>query len=78
MTFNANEIRMQYYELSMQIQDLHSDAALLSETYLKDNERLNCCLATIERTKLTHWTIAASKRPNRFPRERKLLQCLII
>jgi hypothetical protein len=38
ITFNANGIWAQHYELSMQLQDLHID--LLSETHLKSHERL--------------------------------------
>jgi hypothetical protein len=35
IAFNANDIRGQRCELSKQLQDLHIDVALLSETYLK-------------------------------------------
>jgi hypothetical protein len=40
IAFNANGIVRQRYELSKQLQDLHVDVALLSETYLKPHERL--------------------------------------
>jgi hypothetical protein len=39
MEFNTNDIWRQRYEFSKQLQDLHIDAALLSETYLKPHER---------------------------------------
>jgi hypothetical protein len=39
VAFNANDIWMQRYELSKQLQDLHIDVALLSETHLKPHER---------------------------------------
>jgi hypothetical protein len=39
IAFNANDIWRQYYELSKQLQDLHIDVALLSETHLKPHER---------------------------------------
>jgi hypothetical protein len=39
MAFNANDIWKWRYELSKQQQDLHIDAALLSETHLKPHER---------------------------------------
>jgi hypothetical protein len=35
IAFNANGIMRQRYELSKQLQDLHVDVALFSETYLK-------------------------------------------
>jgi hypothetical protein len=34
MAFNANDIARQRYEISIQLQDLHVDVALFSETYL--------------------------------------------
>jgi hypothetical protein len=37
--FNANGIWRQDYELSIQLQDLHIDVALLSDTHLKSHER---------------------------------------
>jgi hypothetical protein len=39
MTFNANGIWSQRYEFSKQLQDLHVDVALFSETHLKPHER---------------------------------------
>jgi hypothetical protein len=39
IAFNAIGIWRQSYELSKQLQDLHVDVALLSETHLKTNER---------------------------------------
>jgi hypothetical protein len=39
IAFNANGIGRQRYELSKQLQDLHVDVALFSETYLKPHER---------------------------------------
>jgi hypothetical protein len=39
IAFNANGIGRQCYELSEQLQDLHEDVALISETYLKPLER---------------------------------------
>jgi hypothetical protein len=39
ITFNANGIWRQRYELSTQLQDLHTDVALVSETHLKTHER---------------------------------------
>jgi exonuclease III len=39
IAFNANGIGRQCYELSKQLQDLHIDVALLSETHLKPHER---------------------------------------
>jgi exonuclease III len=36
---NANDIVRQCYELSKQLQDLHVDVALLSETHLKPHEK---------------------------------------
>jgi hypothetical protein len=38
IAFNANGIWKQRYQLSKQLQDLHIDAALLSETHLKRHE----------------------------------------
>jgi hypothetical protein len=38
IAFNANGIWRQRYELSKQLQDLHIDVALLSETHLKSHE----------------------------------------
>jgi hypothetical protein len=34
IAFNANDIARQRYELSKQLQDLHVDVALFSETHL--------------------------------------------
>jgi hypothetical protein len=39
IAFNAKGIGRQRYELSKQLQDLHVDVALFSETYLKLHER---------------------------------------
>jgi exonuclease III len=39
VTFNANGIWRQSYELNKQLQSLHIDVALLSETHLKPHER---------------------------------------
>jgi exonuclease III len=39
IAFNANSILKQCYELSKELQDLHIDAALFSETHLKPHER---------------------------------------
>ncbi|PNF22596.1 hypothetical protein B7P43_G12673 [Cryptotermes secundus] len=39
MAFNANGIGRQRYELRKQLQDLHVDVALFSETHLKPHER---------------------------------------
>jgi hypothetical protein len=39
IAFNANGIGRQRYELSKQLQDLHIDVTLLSETHLKPHER---------------------------------------
>jgi hypothetical protein len=39
IAFNANGIGMQRYELSKQLQGLHIDVALFSETHLKPQER---------------------------------------
>jgi exonuclease III len=39
IAFNANGISKQRYELSKQLQDLHIDVALFSETHLKPHER---------------------------------------
>jgi exonuclease III len=39
LAFNANGIGRQRYELSRQLQDLHVDVALFSETQLKSHER---------------------------------------
>jgi hypothetical protein len=39
VAFNANDIWRERYELSKQLQDLHIDVALLSETHLKPHER---------------------------------------
>jgi exonuclease III len=39
ITFNANGIGRQRHELSKQLQDLHIDVALFSETHLKPHER---------------------------------------
>jgi hypothetical protein len=40
VAFSANGIARQRYELSKQLQDLHIDVTLLSETHLKPHERL--------------------------------------
>jgi exonuclease III len=39
IAFNANGIWRQRYELSKQLQDLHVDVALFSETHLKPHEK---------------------------------------
>jgi hypothetical protein len=39
IAFNANGVMKQRYELSKQLQDLHVDVALFSETHLKPHER---------------------------------------
>jgi hypothetical protein len=39
IAFNANGIWRQCYELSKELQDLHIDAGLFSETQLKPHER---------------------------------------
>jgi hypothetical protein len=39
IAFNANDIWRQRYELSKQLQDLHVDVAMFSETHLKPHER---------------------------------------
>jgi endonuclease/exonuclease/phosphatase (EEP) superfamily protein YafD len=39
IAFNANGIWRQRYELGKQLQDLHTDVALLSETVLKPHKR---------------------------------------
>jgi hypothetical protein len=39
ITFNANGIMKQRFELSKQLQDLHACVALFSETHLKPHER---------------------------------------
>jgi hypothetical protein len=39
IAFNASGIGRQRYELSKQLQDLHVDVALFSETHLKPHER---------------------------------------
>jgi predicted secreted protein len=39
--FNVNGTDRQCYELSKQLQDLHTDAAHFSETHLKPNERFS-------------------------------------
>jgi hypothetical protein len=39
IAFNANDICRRRYELSKQLQDLHIDVDLLSETLLKPHER---------------------------------------
>jgi hypothetical protein len=41
IAFNENGIWRQRYELSKQLQVLHIDVALLSETHLKPHERLS-------------------------------------
>jgi hypothetical protein len=40
LEFNANDIGRQPYELSRQLQELHVDVDLFSETNLKPHERL--------------------------------------
>jgi hypothetical protein len=39
IVFNASGIGRQRYELTKQLQDLHVDVALFSETHLKPHER---------------------------------------
>jgi hypothetical protein len=39
VAFNTNGIVRQRYELTTQLQDLHVDVALFSETHLKPQER---------------------------------------
>jgi hypothetical protein len=39
IAFNVNGIWRQRYELSKLLQDLHTDAVLITETYFKPNER---------------------------------------
>jgi exonuclease III len=39
IAFNVNGIWRQRYELSKQLQDLHIDVVLLSETHLKSHEK---------------------------------------
>jgi exonuclease III len=39
IAFNANGTWRQHYELSKQLEDLHIDVALLSETRLKHHEK---------------------------------------
>jgi hypothetical protein len=39
IAFNANDIRRQGYEISKQLQGLHINVALLSDTHLKPHER---------------------------------------
>jgi exonuclease III len=41
ITFNANGILRQGYELGKQMQDLHIDVALFPETHLKPHERFS-------------------------------------
>jgi hypothetical protein len=41
MALNANGIWRKRYELSKQLQDLHIDVALFSETHLKPRERFH-------------------------------------
>jgi hypothetical protein len=41
IAFNANVICRQRYELGKQLQDLHIDVALFSETHLKPHERFH-------------------------------------
>jgi hypothetical protein len=40
IAFNVNGIGKQRYEFSIQLQDLHRDATLISETILKYHEKL--------------------------------------
>jgi hypothetical protein len=45
IAFNANGIGRQRYELSKELEDLHIDVAVFSETHLKPHERFfipNC------------------------------------
>jgi hypothetical protein len=42
IAFNANGVERQRYELSKQLQDLHIDVALFSETHLKPHESVGC------------------------------------
>jgi hypothetical protein len=39
VAFNANGIARQHYEVSMQLQELHRDVALLSKIHLKPHEK---------------------------------------
>jgi hypothetical protein len=41
IAFHANGILRQHYELGKQLQDLHIDVALFSETHLKPHERFS-------------------------------------
>jgi hypothetical protein len=41
IAFNPNDILRQRYELGKQLQDLHIDVALFSETHLKHHERFS-------------------------------------
>jgi exonuclease III len=41
IAFNANDIGRQRHELSKQLQDLHLDVALFSETHLKPQDRVH-------------------------------------
>jgi exonuclease III len=41
IAFKANGISRQRYELSKQLQDLHIDVVLFSETHLKPHERFS-------------------------------------
>jgi hypothetical protein len=40
IAFDANGIAWQRYELSKQLQDLHVDVAMFSQTHLKPHERI--------------------------------------
>jgi hypothetical protein len=50
IAFNANGILRQRYELSKQLQDLHIDVALFSETNLKPHERFLFKIVTFTET----------------------------
>jgi endonuclease/exonuclease/phosphatase family metal-dependent hydrolase len=60
MPFNANGISRQRYELSKQLQDLHVDVALFSETHLKPHERFKSLLAGDLNAKHPFWNSAVS------------------
>jgi hypothetical protein len=46
ITFNVSGIWRQRYELSIQLQDLHIDVALISDTHLKSHERFSFQMTT--------------------------------
>jgi exonuclease III len=50
IAFNANGIGRQRYELSKQLQDIHVDVALFSETHLKPHERFSITNFHVYRT----------------------------